>query len=66
MDIAFVDDNLGFLVGTDNMVWQTTNGGKAWKEIKDLDGWGNFSAIRIQKNKAYITADKGQLLIIDL
>ena len=65
-DIAFVDENTGFFVGTSNLVFRTTNGGKIWKQIVNLDGYANFSSITIANNKAYLTGNNGQLLIIDL
>jgi len=66
MDIAFWTDEVGFIVGTNNMVWRTTNGGKTWKKLTDLEGWGDYRTIRIFADKAYVAADKGKLLIIDL
>lgn len=65
-DVAFLDASTGFLVGTNNMIYRTTNGGKVWKRIKNLDGYADFNAIRIQADKAYITGQGGNLLIIDL
>ncbi|CAA6830114.1 MAG: Unknown protein [uncultured Aureispira sp.] len=64
--IAFLDASTGFLVGTNNMIFRTTNGGKVWKQISNFDGYTNFNAIRIQHGKAYVTGEKGSLLIIDL
>ncbi|BDS14477.1 YCF48-related protein [Aureispira anguillae] len=65
-DIAFWDENTGFLVGTNNLVYRTTNGGKTWKLIQNLDGYADFTSIRIQYQKAYLTGSQGKLLIIDL
>ena len=66
MDIAFLDENTGFIVGTSNMVWRTEDGGRSWFQLQDLDGWANFTAIQILGNKAYLAAESGQVLIIDL
>ena len=37
-----------------------------WKEIKAWDGYGNFTRIRLFNNKAYLAAEGGQLLIVNL
>ncbi|AAP99373.1 MULTISPECIES: photosynthesis system II assembly factor Ycf48 [Prochlorococcus] len=36
LDIAFVDDNHGFLVGANRLILETTDGGSTWEE-RDLD-----------------------------
>jgi photosystem II stability/assembly factor-like uncharacterized protein len=65
-DVAFLNASTGFLVGTNNLFYRTTNGGKVWKRIKNLDGYTDFNAIKIQNGKAYATGQAGNLLIIDL
>lgn len=65
-DVAFWDEDNGFIVGTGDLAYRTDDGGAIWKEIKDWDGYGNFTRIRIFNNKAYLTAEAGQLLIVNL
>jgi len=65
-DVAFWDEENGFIVGTGNLAYRTDDGGAVWKEINNWDGYGNFTRIRIFDNKAYLTAEVGQLLIVNL
>ncbi len=48
LDIDFVDDKNGFLVGTDRLILETNDGGISWNQ-RDLDipNEGNFRLISI-------------------
>jgi len=53
-DVAFVDHNLGFIVGTDNTFFATTgaymtvNGGNTWTPVQDFNVLGNVEAVDSQ------------------
>ncbi len=51
LDIDFVDENHGFLVGTNRLILETTNGGASWQERSlDLEDEENFRLISIDFN----------------
>ena len=66
LDIAFVDSNHGFLVGTNRMILETSNGGETWQErILDLPEAENFRLISIDFNdgdEGWIAGQPGLLL----
>ncbi len=48
LDISFVDENHGFLVGTNRLILETNDGGKNWSERRlDLPSDENFRLISI-------------------
>ncbi len=48
LDIDFVDDKNGFLVGTDRLILETNDGGRTWNERNlDIPSEGNFRLISI-------------------
>ncbi len=66
LDIDFVDSNHGFLVGTNRMILETSNGGETWQErILDLPTEENFRLISIDFNdgdEGWIAGQPGLLL----
>jgi photosystem II stability/assembly factor-like uncharacterized protein len=65
-DMAFWNNEEGLLIGTQNNVWRTRDGGKNWKKLTDLTGWANFESITIDYPQAYLGGQDGKLLVIDL
>ena len=48
LDIDFIDDNHGFLVGSNRLIMETTDGGKTWEERSlDLASEENFRLLDI-------------------
>ena len=48
LDIGFVDEKKGFLVGTDRLILETNDGGDSWEERKlELPVEGNFRLLSI-------------------
>jgi len=48
LDISFVDDNHGFLIGTDRLIRETNDGGETWNERKlELSTEENFRLISV-------------------
>ena len=48
LDIDFIDDNHGFLVGSNRLIMETTDGGKTWEERSlDLSSEENFRLLDI-------------------
>ena len=48
LDIDFVDDNKGFLVGSNRLIMQTNDGGKTWEQRKlDISSEENFRLLDI-------------------
>jgi len=65
LDIGFVDENNGFLVGTDRLILETNDGGKIWKERNlDIPREGNFRMISIdfKGNEGWIAGQPGLIL----
>tara|TARA_Y100001968_G_scaffold330735_1_gene383412 strand:+ start:6893 stop:7903 length:1011 start_codon:yes stop_codon:yes gene_type:complete len=48
LDIAFVNDENGFLIGTNRLILETNNGGKSWEERSlDISAEENFRLLSI-------------------
>ena len=61
-DIEFVDDNLGFVVGSKGLILSTRDGGKRWKKIEDVTEQSLFEIKMQSKLVGYIVGLKGTLL----
>jgi len=65
LDIDFVDDQNGFLVGTDRLILETNDGGKTWNERNlDIPTEGNFRMISIDflGDEGWIAGQPGLIL----
>ncbi len=65
LDISFVDENRGFLVGTNRLILETNDGGKTWKDRDlDLEDQENFRLISIDFNgdEGWIAGQPGLVL----
>tara|TARA_Y100001968_G_scaffold255102_1_gene241144 strand:+ start:496 stop:1512 length:1017 start_codon:yes stop_codon:yes gene_type:complete len=68
LDISFVDDKKGFLVGTERLILETRDGGQSWEERKlDLPVEGNFRLVSIDfiGNEGWIVGQPGIVLHSD-
>jgi hypothetical protein len=50
-DIFFLDSTNGWILGTQNYLWKTTDAGSTWTSIYDprIDSWGKLFFINEQK-----------------
>ncbi len=65
LDIGFVDNERGFLVGTDRLILETVDGGSTWEERSlDIPSQGNFRLISIDflDNEGWIAGQPGLIL----
>ena len=65
LDIDFVDDKNGFLVGTDRLILETIDGGISWNERNlDIPNQGNFRLISIdfKGQEGWIAGQPGLIL----
>ncbi len=65
LDISFVDDENGFLVGTDRLILETNDGGVSWSERNlDIPSEGNFRMISIDflDDEGWIAGQPGLIL----
>ena len=65
LDIDFVDDRKGFLVGTDRLILETNDGGITWNERNlDIPSEGNFRLISIdfKDQEGWIAGQPGLVL----
>ncbi|MBW3041354.1 photosynthesis system II assembly factor Ycf48 [Prochlorococcus marinus] len=65
LDIDFVDDKNGFLVGTDRLILETNDGGITWNERNlDIPSEGNFRLISIdfKDQEGWIAGQPGLIL----
>ena len=65
LDIDFVDDNKGFLVGTDRLILETNDGGITWNERNlDIPNEGNFRLISVdfKDQEGWIAGQPGLIL----
>lgn len=65
LDVAFVDDKNGFLVGTDRLILETNDGGVSWKERNlDMPSEGNFRLISVdfKDQEGWIAGQPGLIL----
>ncbi len=65
LDIDFVDDKNGFLVGTDRLILETNDGGITWNERNlDIPSEGNFRFISIdfKEQEGWIAGQPGLIL----
>jgi len=65
LDIDFVDDKNGFLVGTDRLILETNDGGITWNERKlDIPNEGNFRLISVdfKDEEGWIAGQPGLIL----
>ncbi|MCF8266313.1 MAG: hypothetical protein K9I99_17590, partial [Melioribacteraceae bacterium] len=69
-DVAFVDQNLGYIVGWNGMYLKTTNGGSSWREeepftnryLKSIDFYEDIG-IAVGGNLIFRTDDGGETWI---
>jgi len=65
LDIDFVDEQNGFLVGTDRLILETNDGGVTWNERNlDIPNEGNFRLISVdfQDEEGWIAGQPGLIL----
>tara|TARA_B100000700_G_scaffold72896_1_gene81354 strand:+ start:297 stop:1313 length:1017 start_codon:yes stop_codon:yes gene_type:complete len=65
LDVDFVDDKNGFLVGTDRLILETDDGGISWQERKlDIPSEGNFRLISVdfKDEEGWIAGQPGLIL----
>ena len=65
LDIDFVDDKNGFLVGTDRLILETNDGGISWKERElDIPREGNFRLLSVdfKGQEGWIAGQPGLIL----
>ncbi len=65
LDIDFVDEKNGFLVGTDRLILETNDGGITWNErILDIPSEGNFRLISVdfKDDEGWIAGQPGLIL----
>ncbi len=65
LDIAFVNENKGFLVGTNRLILETNDGGDTWNErVLDLNAEENFRLISIDflGDEGWIAGQPGLVL----
>jgi len=65
LDIDFVDDKNGFLVGTDRLILETNDGGITWEERNlDIPSEGNFRLISVdfKDEEGWIAGQPGLIL----
>jgi len=65
LDIDFVDDKNGFLVGTDRLILETNDGGITWNERNlDIPSEGNFRLISVdfKNQEGWIAGQPGLIL----
>ncbi len=68
LDIAFIDQNHGFLVGANRLIRETTDGGSTWLERKlDLPSEENFRLISIDflGNEGWLVGQPGLVMHTD-
>ena len=65
LDVAFLDQDRGFLVGTNRLIRETTDGGKTWEErVLDLQTDENFRLISVdfRGDEGWIAGQPGLIL----
>jgi len=63
LDVGFKDENLGFACGGSGSLFKTTDGGKSWKRVKDVDSVaGNLYEVRFFGDKGFVLGNDGILL----
>ncbi len=65
LDIDFVDENHGFLIGTNRLILETTDGGKTWQErTLDIPSVENFRLISVDfiEDEGWIAGQPGLIL----
>lgn len=65
LDIGFLDDKNGFLVGTDRLILETNDGGITWNERNlDIPNEGNFRLISVdfKDQEGWIAGQPGLIL----
>ena len=65
LDVDFVDDKNGFLVGTDRLILETNDGGITWNERSlDIPSEGNFRLISVdfKDQEGWIAGQPGLIL----
>ena len=68
LDISFLDDQKGFLVGTDRLILETKDGGQSWDpRTLDIPAEGNFRFVSIDfvGNEGWIAGQPGLVLHSD-
>jgi RHS repeat-associated protein len=62
-DLYFFSDQLGFIVGDNNLAYKTTNGGASWTSLNVVSGNINLNAIHFTNSaNGYIVGNNGTLL----
>jgi photosystem II stability/assembly factor-like uncharacterized protein len=69
MDVVFLDDQTGFVVGAFGMIIETKDGGRSWEPIVDrmnnIDGWHYYGIDKVQTNGEaviFIAGEAGLLM----
>ena len=66
LDISFVDDKKGFLVGTDRLILETNDGGNTWQErsldISSTEGNYRFVSVDFTGDEGWIAGQPGLVL----
>ncbi len=68
LDIGFVDDKRGFLVGTEKLILETNDGGESWeKRSLDIPSEGNFRLVSVdfEGTEGWIAGQPGIVLHTD-
>ena len=68
LDIAFENEQTGYIVGTYNMIFRTTDAGKTWEpwfEKTDNPNGYNLYAIRVAGDEVYLAGELGLALRLD-
>lgn len=68
MDVFFASDQTGYVVGTFNRIFRTTDGGKTWTPMMDKVDNPNelhFYSVRGQAGSVYLTGEQGKVWSLD-
>jgi photosystem II stability/assembly factor-like uncharacterized protein len=64
LDVYFVDDQLGYVVGTFNRIFRTTDAGKSWQplmHITENPGELHFYTVRGAGQQLYVAGEQGKV-----
>lgn len=68
LDLFFVDDQLGYVVGTFNRIFRTTDGGRSWQplmHLTDNPGELHFYAVQGGGASIYLAGEQGRVWHLD-
>lgn len=68
LDLFFVDDQLGYVVGTFNRIFRTTDGGRTWQplmHLTDNPGELHFYAVKGAGKSLYLAGEQGKVWSLD-